>query len=95
MTLHASISNFEIIGWLGGYSKRNRIFIKKAYAVEECRTQTPTMNVEMDPVNAISVQEAIEQDGYKVVGWYHSHPKFPTNPSTIDIENQYAYQLGI
>jgi hypothetical protein len=53
------------------------------------------MNVEMDPVSAIEVQSLVENDGYKVIGWYHSHPKFKTNPSNIDIENQFAYQLGM
>lgn len=24
----------------------------------------------------------------RVVGWYHSHPTFPTQPSTIDLYNQ-------
>lgn len=24
----------------------------------------------------------------RVVGWYHSHPTFPTQPSRIDIYNQ-------
>jgi hypothetical protein len=56
MTLHSTISNFEVIGWFGGISRRNRIEIRKAYRVEECKTATPTMNVEMDPVSAIAIQ---------------------------------------
>lgn len=27
-----------------------------------------------------------------VVGWYHSHPVFPPNPSGIDVDNQRNYQ---
>lgn len=95
MTLHSSISNFEIIGWLGGFILGNQIIIKKAYSVEEVRTQTPTMNVEMDPISAIEIQSVIEGDGFSVIGWYHSHPKFKTNPSNIDIENQLSMQLGM
>ena len=48
------------------------------------------MNVEMDPISAIEIQSSIEADGFSVIGWYHSHPKFKTNPSNIDIENQLA-----
>lgn len=28
------------------------------------------------------------------MGWYHSHPTFQPEPSLIDIENQYNYQVG-
>lgn len=28
----------------------------------------------------------------RVVGWYHSHPTFPTQPSLIDIYNQAVQQ---
>ena len=42
----------------------------------------------MDPEDrSLIVQEAANA-GLKIVGWYHSHPTFSANPTTIDIYNQ-------
>ena len=34
----------------------------------------------------------IESRGQKWLGWYHSHPFFPVEPSVIDIRNHAFYQ---
>jgi hypothetical protein len=39
-----------------------------------------------------AILEACEADGLSVVGWYHSHPVFATQPSVRDVTNQGAYQ---
>lgn len=42
----------------------------------------------MDPDDkSLIVQEAANA-GLKIVGWYHSHPTYSANPTTIDIYNQ-------
>lgn len=28
----------------------------------------------------------------QLVGWYHSHPKFVSDPSPIDVQNHHVYQ---
>ena len=38
------------------------------------------------------IVEALDRDGLRVVGWYHSHPVFDTHPSLRDVENQANYQ---
>lgn len=50
------------------------------------------MNVEMDPESEIEVRREIQEKNLRVVGWYHSHPNFPPDPSIRDIENQHNYQ---
>lgn len=51
-------------------------------------------DVEMDPGSEIEIREVIAKNNMQVVGWYHSHPTFHPDPSLIDIENQYNYQVG-
>jgi proteasome lid subunit RPN8/RPN11 len=58
-------------------------------------THAPTKNVEMDTMAAHHVSERINEVGLEVVGWYHSHPKFDTTPSKIDIDNHFSYHNGI
>ncbi len=50
------------------------------------------VNVELDPVSQIEVSERISSLGQQCCGWYHSHPYFANDPSTIDVINQMAYQ---
>jgi len=44
-------------------------------------------NVELDPVSEMEVRTQAKQAGLEIVGWYHSHPAFPTTPSLKDCEN--------
>ena len=46
----------------------------------------------MDPCSELAARERIEAKRLRVVGWYHSHPVFPAEPSVRDIENQENYQ---
>lgn len=42
-----------------------------------------------------SVAEALslaDSLGMQIMGWYHSHPIFSTNPSKIDLATQHAHQ---
>jgi proteasome lid subunit RPN8/RPN11 len=48
--------------------------------------------VEMDPESDVDVRTRIAEKGMSVVGWYHSHPFFSTDPSEVDVENQHNYQ---
>lgn len=41
----------------------------------------------------LQIQENMFGEGLSLVGWYHSHPSTPANPSLADIEAQMAYQL--
>lgn len=36
--------------------------------------------------------DKLQQEGYSVVGWYHSHPTFAPNPSIRDLETQTKFQ---
>lgn len=47
----------------------------------------------MDPESEMRAREVFAEQGYGVVGWYHSHPTFEPQPSIRDIENQTSYQV--
>jgi proteasome lid subunit RPN8/RPN11 len=48
----------------------------------------------MDPGSEIEIREVITKNNMQISGWYHSHPTFQPEPSLIDIENQYNYQVS-
>jgi histone H2A deubiquitinase len=43
-------------------------------------------------VSQTEASEIIQYAGLEVVGWYHSHPTFPPNPSLQDIQTQVRVQ---
>ncbi len=40
---------------------------------------------EMDPQEFIQVEQAAEEAGYEIIGFYHSHPDWPAIPSQTDM----------
>ncbi len=45
---------------------------------------TPETRYELDPAEQLSLLESIESAGADVVGFYHSHPNGPAEPSATD-----------
>ncbi len=43
---------------------------------------------EMDPAEFVKVDRAAEDDGYEIIGFYHSHPDWPAIPSQTDIGSE-------
>jgi hypothetical protein len=61
MALHAALSNYEIIGWLGGYITENVTYVNVSIPVQESReTHAPTKNVEMDIMDSHGASQKIE-----------------------------------
>ncbi|CAL4177707.1 unnamed protein product, partial [Meganyctiphanes norvegica] len=91
MDLHAHTSVAEVMGLLGGYYDPAMDTIHVTVAVP---TKATTSGVECDmcPVSQSSACTKIHEGGVQVVGWYHSHPTFPPNPSVQDIETQSQMQ---
>ncbi|KAL4450629.1 hypothetical protein ABPG77_000985 [Micractinium sp. CCAP 211/92] len=94
MDFHAHLCLSEVIGVLAGvFDPTNRtVSVLEAHPVQESSTEDDSVNVEMDPADEWAVRQQIHAAGLRVVGWYHSHPTFPTQPSTIDIYNQVLQQ---
>uniref|UniRef100_A0A663M3T2 Myb-like, SWIRM and MPN domain-containing protein 1 n=1 Tax=Athene cunicularia TaxID=194338 RepID=A0A663M3T2_ATHCN len=61
-------------------------------AAEPCNSLSTGLQCEMDPVSQTQASETLAARGYRVIGWYHSHPAFDPNPSIRDIDTQAKYQ---
>uniref|UniRef100_A0A1B0CU30 SWIRM domain-containing protein n=2 Tax=Lutzomyia longipalpis TaxID=7200 RepID=A0A1B0CU30_LUTLO len=84
--LHSLSSHYEVMGFLGGHRHSNTIFLQR---YKPCRTskQSGTM-CEMCPVSQVEQADSLIMGGFQLLGWFHSHPLFPPNPSRMDIETQ-------
>uniref|UniRef100_A0A224Z008 Myb-like, SWIRM and MPN domain-containing protein 1 n=1 Tax=Rhipicephalus zambeziensis TaxID=60191 RepID=A0A224Z008_9ACAR len=91
MDIHAHLLNTEVIGLLGGYydMHRNCLVISTA---EACDSVSTDLECEMDSVSQTQAMESLQEQGFDVVGWYHSHPTFVPNPSVRDLNTQRDYQ---
>ena len=94
MDYHAHLCMNEVIGILAGKwnPATKQIDVIRAYPVQELATEDDSINVEMCPKDQVARMNEAEEIGLKMVGWYHSHPSFPTLPSTIDVYNQVLQQ---
>lgn len=89
MDLHCHLTTSEVIGYLAGrwHEDTHQVQILQAFPVK-CRFA--------DKKNADSVEEeirlAMKARDLVVVGWYHSHPTYQSDPSVRDIATQQHYQ---
>ncbi|KAJ3211444.1 Myb-like, SWIRM and MPN domains 1 [Dinochytrium kinnereticum] len=91
MDFHSHMSMTEIIGLLGGSYDAD----KRKLQVEDifpCRSNGTGIQCEMDPESEVQAHTYFAERSLSVVGWYHSHPTFDTNPSVRDIETQTNHQ---
>ncbi|XP_037792060.1 histone H2A deubiquitinase MYSM1-like [Penaeus monodon] len=91
LDIHAHTSLAEVMGLLGGYYDPAAHMLHVTVAVP---TKAVSSGVECDmcPVSQSAACTAIHEGGVQVVGWYHSHPTFPPNPSVQDVETQSQMQ---
>ncbi|KAG0723589.1 Histone H2A deubiquitinase MYSM1 [Chionoecetes opilio] len=89
--LHAHTSLAEVMGLLGGYYDPTSHTLHVTVAVP---TEAVSSGVECDmcPVSQSAACTTIHEGGVQVVGWYHSHPTFPPNPSVQDMDTQSQMQ---
>lgn len=90
--VHAHLSTAEVMGFLAGHWDAEKRTITVCEALPGKSMVDGATECEMDPVVEVDLRAEIEEKGYKVVGWYHSHPTFQAIPSSCDIDNQANYQ---
>ncbi|KAI8069619.1 hypothetical protein BC940DRAFT_297105 [Gongronella butleri] len=91
---HAHLVMTEIMGLLGGTFQVND-HGEKILTVEcvyPCNSVSTDIQCEMEGQSKVDALAAFEKKGFKIVGWYHSHPEFQPTPSIQDIETQMSYQ---
>jgi proteasome lid subunit RPN8/RPN11 len=72
----------EVVGVLAG-SRGDRSSVERAYAARNA-AETPRTRYEIDPEAELAFLERIDDHGFDVVGFYHSHPNGPAEPSDVD-----------
>lgn len=75
----------EICGVLGGEYGGERSNVRTVRRAENV-AENPETRYRIDPEEAIGLIEGIEKNGEDVVGFYHSHPAGPPEPSETDAE---------
>lgn len=44
-------------------------------------------------MSQVQQSDSLISEGYNLLGWFHSHPAFPPNPSSTDVGTQADMQL--
>jgi proteasome lid subunit RPN8/RPN11 len=74
----------EVVGVLAGSRGDAESTVSRAYRAGNAADR-PTARYEIDPGEEIELLERIEAAGLDCVGFYHSHPEAPAEPSETDI----------
>ena len=86
----------EICGVLAGEYDPDHSRVTETHAAENV-AETPQTRYVMDPEEQFEIIETIEDAGLEIVGFYHSHPAGPTNPSETDADRatwpEYSYVI--
>lgn len=75
----------EVCGVLGGKRDGGSGEVGYVRRVENV-SETPRVNYLMEPEDQLEAIDEVEDSGYDVVGFYHSHPEGPEQPSETDAE---------
>ncbi|PSP86357.1 hypothetical protein BRC83_00820 [Halobacteriales archaeon QS_1_68_17] len=73
----------EVCGVLGGTYGEDRSRVETVHPAENAAA-TPRSAYGIAPEEQLALMEAIEDAGREVVGFYHSHPAGPFEPSRTD-----------
>ena len=83
----------EVMGlMLGDFVDEFTVRVVDVFAMPQSGTGVSVEAV--DPVYQKDMLDMLKQTkrGENVVGWYHSHPFFPVEPSLIDVRNHNLHQ---
>ena len=73
----------EVCGVLGGEHGEERSHVETVHCARNV-AETPETRYHIDPEQQLELIDGIEEAGRDVVGFYHSHPAGPTEPSETD-----------
>ena len=72
----------EVVGVLAG-DHGDPSTVDAVYRAENA-ADTPETRYEIAPAEEIELLERVDDDGFDVVGFYHSHPRGPLEPSEVE-----------
>ena len=74
---------FECCGALVGLAG-NPSTVVKIVRLTNVNETNPRRRYEIDPLELAKVDREVEEQGYEIIGIYHSHPDHPARPSEFD-----------
>lgn len=81
-----------IMGYLGKWNNSYYLMIKKIVPVKSNSTYVTVEFLSSDVGETIGAINKIKrEDGYYIVGWYHSHPGYTCKPSRLDLKSHITY----
>ncbi|KAB0794309.1 hypothetical protein PPYR_11148 [Photinus pyralis] len=95
MDLHAHTSTAEVMGLIGGYwNPDSKIMTILRYV--PCRNiASSATHCDMCPISQAKAADMIHDEGFNILGWFHSHPTFAPEPSQQDLDTQLTVQQWI
>jgi len=73
----------EVVGVLAGDHGTDTSTVQRCYRADNAAA-TPRTRYEIAPTEELDLLERIDAAGLDVVGFYHSHPRGPAEPSDTD-----------
>ncbi len=77
----------ECCGFLVGKAEGEAVRVVHTIAAANTREDSPRNRFEIDPGELVKTDRAARAEGLGVVGFYHSHPDAPAQPSEFDREH--------
>lgn len=77
----------ECCGFLVGKSVGETVTLARVVPAANTREDLPRNRFEIDPGQLVKTDRAARAEGLGVVGFYHSHPDAPAQPSNFDREH--------
>ena len=74
----------EACGVLVGTGEDGGARVRRVVPVVNRETERPAVRYQIAPEDLIAVQKAARADGLDIVGYFHSHPDHPAQPSETD-----------
>lgn len=79
----------EMMGFIIGTSENN-VIIAEDVIFTGC--QSEYASTEMNAAQMLTASKEAKERGFKTLGWIHSHPSFPTTPSSTDTTTCYSWE---
>jgi len=76
----------EVCGLLLGHAKGRRVVVEREVAAENAEAENPRDRYHLDPDAFVAADNEARAEGLEIVGFWHSHPESPPQPSPTDLE---------
>jgi len=77
----------ECCGFLLGRVEENRRVVEQTRRAQNQRPDSPHNRYQISPQEYMRAERLAAEAGLEVIGFYHSHPDHPAQPSQFDLEN--------